>query len=124
MPTRIFSLLLFIRVTQTASLQGYPELEHRHCDKVVILVQGRIKHKVYSGRYPDVVTERYFPVHFYSVLITHRSSEDLVDRIHVQQADSRLSTNVKGVQVRYPGGQCVFRKGAAYAHPPWAVLKV
>jgi len=65
MSTRIFSLLLFFRVAQTASLQGYPELEHGHCYKVVVRVQGRIKHKVYSGRYPDVVTERYFPVHFY-----------------------------------------------------------
>ena len=55
---------LFFRVAQTASLDGYPELELRNCDKVVFLVQGRIKHQVYSGRYPDVVSERYSPVRF------------------------------------------------------------
>ncbi len=104
--------------------ESYSELELRNCDKVVFGVQGRIKHQAYSGRYPDVVTDRYSPVRFYSVLITHRSFKDLVDRIHVQQADCRLSTNLEGVQVRYPGGQRVSRKGAAYATPPWNVLNV
>ena len=52
LPTCLSSMLFEL-------LDGHPELEMRNCDKVVFLVQGRIEHQVYSGRYPDIVTERH-----------------------------------------------------------------